>query len=355
MRRFGKTEAMNERDSQIEDFLARTGWQAAERQPLQGDASARRYIRLQRDGATAMLMDAPPPREKVAPFHDIGRLLSGLSFSTPQFIATDLERGFLLLEDFGDRTFTNELAAGRDEAPLYRLAADTLIALHKRWEPETPAASGMLIPDYSDRVLLEEVERFAEWYLPEALGPETAAGLRQEFLALWQAVLPGARAVPDSLVLRDYHVDNLMVLPGREGIAACGLLDFQDALIGPRTYDLMSLICDVRRDVSPEIGRDITGRYLAAFPDLADGNFQESFAIMSAQRNVKILGNFTRLLIRDGKPTYLKYIPRTWRLIEEALEHPALQGLRAWFDEAIPAERRIVPGTRNGQGDGGHE
>ena len=350
MQRFGKTESMQDRDSQIEDFLAQAGWQAAERQPLRGDASARRYIRLRQDGMTAMLMDAPPPREKVAPFHDVGRLLSGLSFSTPQFIATDLERGFLLLEDFGDRTFTNELAAGRDEAPLYRLAADTLIALHKRWEPGSPSASGMVIADYSDKVLLEEVGRFAEWYRPEALDPETAAGLREEFLTLWQAVLPGARAVPDSLVLRDYHVDNLMVLPGREGIAACGLLDFQDALIGPRTYDLMSLICDVRRDVSPEIGREITSRYLAAFPELTDSDFQESFAIMSAQRNVKILGNFTRLLIRDGKPTYLKYIPRTWRLIEEALEHPALQSLRVWFDETIPAERRIVPGGARGTG-----
>lgn len=346
---------MNERDRQINDFLAQAGWQNAQRQALQGDASSRRYIRLNRDGEPAMLMDAPPPREKVGAFHDVGALLSEMAFSTPEFLAVDLERGFILLEDFGDRTFTNELADGRDEAALYRLAVDTLIALHKRWDPQTASGSDIVIPPYSDSVLLEEVGRFSEWYLPEIVGADKAKALESEFLALWQAALPGARAVPDSLVLRDYHVDNLMVLPKREEIAACGLLDFQDAVIGPLTYDLMSLICDVRRDVTPAVAQEAVTRYRAAFPELPEEAFTESFAVMSAQRNVKILGNFTRLLIRDGKPTYLKYIPRTWRLIEEALEHRALQDLRAWFDETVPAERRIVPGTRDGQGNGGHE
>lgn len=346
---------MSERDRQIDEFLAQAGWQDARRQALQGDASSRRYIRLNRDGEAAMLMDAPPPREKVAPFHDIGRLLSKLGFSTPAFLAVDLERGFLLLEDFGDRTFTNELAVGQDETELYRLAIDTLIALHKRWDSRAAFDTEFAIPPYSDDVLLEEVTRFSEWYLPEVVGAQKATALDAEFRALWQAVLPGARAVPDSLVLRDYHVDNLMVLTKREDIAACGLLDFQDAVIGPLTYDLMSLVCDVRRDVTPAVAQEAIARYLAAFPELGEEAFTESFAVMSAQRNVKILGNFTRLLIRDGKPTYLKYIPRTWRLIEEALEHPALQDLRAWFDETIPVERRIVPGTRDGQGNGGQE
>lgn len=346
---------MSERDHQIDNFLEQAGWQRARRQALKGDASSRRYIRLNRDGDAAMLMDAPPPREKVAPFHDIGRLLSGLGFSTPAFLAVDLERGFLLLEDFGDRTFTNELADGQDETGLYRLAIDTLIALHKRWDGQSAPGSEIAIPPYSDEILLEEVGRFSEWYLPEIVGPEPAKALDAEFRALWQAVLPGARAVPDSLVLRDYHVDNLMVLAERESIAACGLLDFQDAVIGPLTYDLMSLVCDVRRDVTPAVAQDALAHYLAAFPELPEEAFTKSFAVMSAQRNVKILGNFTRLLIRDGKPTYLQYIPRTWRLIEEALEHPALQELRAWFDETIPAERRIVPGVRDDQGNGGHE
>ncbi len=346
---------MSERDLQIDQFLAQAGWQDARRQALKGDASSRRYIRLNRDGNAAMLMDAPPPREKVAPFHDIGRLLSGLGFSTPAFLAVDLERGFLLLEDFGDRTFTNELADGQDEAGLYRLAIDALIALHKRWNHREDGTSDIQVPPYSDNLLMEEVGRFSEWYLPEVVGAGKAKALDAEFSALWQAVLPGARTVPDSLVLRDYHVDNLMVLAEREDTAACGLLDFQDAVIGPLTYDLMSLVCDVRRDVSRNVAQDAVARYLAAFPELPEEAFAKSFAVVSAQRNVKILGNFTRLLIRDGKPTYLKYIPRTWRLIEEALEHPALQELRVWFDETIPAERRIVPGVRDDRGNGGHE
>ena len=346
---------MTERTQEIEDFLAQAGWQDSQRQALPGDASTRRYIRLNLEGKPAMLMDAPPPREKVDAFHDIGRLLAGLGLSTPDFLAVDREKGFLLLEDFGDRTFTNELAAGRNEAPLYALAIDTLIALHRRWQERDEEAAGIAVPLYSDSILMEEVSRFADWYLPEAVGPEKAAALKEEFLALWQELLPGARAVPDSLVLRDYHVDNLMVLPGRDGVLACGLLDFQDAVVGPLTYDLMSLVCDVRRDVTPVVAQEAVKRYLAAFPELSEDAFQKSFAVMSAQRNVKILGNFTRLLIRDGKASYLQFIPRTWRLIEEALEHPALSELRAWFDEKLPAELRIVPETKDGAGNGGHE
>lgn len=346
---------MSARTEEIEGFLAQAGWQQAERQALPGDASTRRYIRLNLDGRPAMLMDAPPPREKVDAFHDIGGLLAGLGLSTPDFLAVDRDKGFLLLEDFGDRTFTNELADGRDEAALYALAIDTLIALHRRWQERADVTDGIAVPLYSDRILLEEVSRFADWYLPEALGAQQAAALKDEFLALWRALLPGARAMPDSLVLRDYHVDNLMVLPGRDGVQACGLLDFQDAVVGPLTYDLMSLLRDVRRDVTPAVAEAAIKRYLAAFPELPESAFQESFAVMSAQRNVKILGNFTRLLIRDGKANYLQFIPRTWRLIEEALEHPALCDLRAWFDEKLPAELRIVPETKDGTGNGGQE
>ncbi|WP_282604432.1 aminoglycoside phosphotransferase family protein [Pelagibius sp. Alg239-R121] len=346
---------MSERETHLESFLAQAGWQSAERHPLLGDASTRRYIRLHRSGEQAMLMDAPPPMEKVGAFHDIGRLLRKFDFSTPEFLATDLDHGFLLLEDFGDRTFTNELTKGRDEAELYRLAVDTLIALQSRWNASASDLEEISVPLYSDQVLLEEVGRFAEWYLPEVLGAQNAASFQNEFLDLWREALPGARCVSDSLVLRDYHVDNLMVLPGREGIAGCGLLDFQDAVVGPLTYDLMSLVCDVRRDVSTDVASEMVDRYLSAFPDLPEDNFRRSFAVMSAQRNVKILGNFARLLRRDGKPSYLKFIPRTWRLIEEALEHPALSALRGWFDQTIPAKHRIVPGAKDGQGDGGNE
>lgn len=345
---------MTLRDDAIEAFLTKASWQDAERQALQGDASARRYIRLRRGDDLAMLMDAPPP-EKVRAFYDIGQLLSGLSFSTPAFLAEDLAQGFLLLEDFGDATFTNLLAEGEDEAALYRLAVDTLIELHRRWPGRDEPGRQSEVPVYSDEILLEEVGRFAEWYLPEAVGTEKAAALNDEFLALWQSVLPGARLVPDSLVLRDYHVDNLMVLSGREGIQACGLLDFQDAVIGPLTYDLMSLVHDVRREVSLEIAEMTVSRYLAAFPELPEADFKQSFAVMSAQRNVKILGNFARLVRRDGKPNYLKFIPRTWQLIEVALEHPALSTLREWFEEQLPQEKRIVPEASGGPGDGGRK
>jgi aminoglycoside/choline kinase family phosphotransferase len=156
-------------------------------------------------------------------------------------------------------------------------------------------------------------------------------------------VLPLARRAPATLVLRDYHVDNLMRLDGRDGIAACGLLDFQDAVLGPATYDLMSLLEDERRDVAPPLRRQMIQRYLDAFPALDRDAFAISFAAMGAQRHAKNIGQFARLSLRDGKPQYLKHIPRMWRLLAEDLAHPALAPVREWFDARVPPEWRRVP------------
>jgi aminoglycoside/choline kinase family phosphotransferase len=154
-----------------------------------------------------------------------------------------------------------------------------------------------------------------------------------------------ARAVPSTLVLRDYHVDNLMLLEGRSGIAAVGLLDFQDAVIGPVTYDLVSLLEDARRDVPEELAAAMLAHYLASFPALDRDAFAASYAVLGAQRNCKIVGIFTRLCVRDGKPIYLQHIPRVWRLIARDLRHPALAPMASWLNRHIPPEaRRIPPG-----------
>jgi len=167
--------------------------------------------------------------------------------------------------------------------------------------------------------------------------------LREEYLALWRNLLPVARGVPSSLVLRDYHVDNLMVLPGRSGVAACGLLDFQDAVIGPRSYDLVSLLEDARRDVPGALAEAMLARYLAAFPELDRRAFAASFAVLAAQRNCKIVGIFTRLCVRDGKPIYLRHIPRVWRLIATDLRHPELAPMARWLDRHLPPALRGIP------------
>jgi N-acetylmuramate 1-kinase len=193
---------------------------------------------------------------------------------------------------------------------------------------------------------MNEATLLVDWYLPAIAGKPTDAALRQSYVELWQSLFPLARRAPETLVLRDYHVDNLMRLDGREGVAACGLLDFQDAVLGPASYDLVSLLEDARRDVAPDLAAAMLARYRAAFPEVDAENFAASYAVMGAQRNCKIVGIFTRLCVRDGKPHYLPHIPRVWRLIEQDLRHPALAPLKAWLDRHIPPASRRIPPAR---------
>lgn len=327
------------REALCRRFLEQAGWGGADRRVLAADASFRRYDRLTRGGERAVLMDAPPPQENAKIFHDIAEHLLALGLSAPRPLAMDAEHGFLLLEDFGDRTFTRALAEGADEAELYRLATDTLVALHQRWQP-----GGAGLPPYDEGRLLDEAALLVDWYLPAITGAAPAPALRESYLAAWREVLPAMLAVPQTLVLRDYHVDNLMTLAGRDGVARCGLLDFQDAVIGPVSYDVVSLLEDARRDVSRAVVEEMLERYLAAMgPGLDRAAFAASYAALGAQRSAKIVGIFTRLSRRDGKHGYLQHIPRVWRLLEGDLQHPALAPVRQWFDLEVPPERRRMP------------
>ncbi|MGE5539179.1 MAG: aminoglycoside phosphotransferase family protein [Gemmatimonas sp.] len=331
---------MTDRSTAIARFLADAGFAAARRDPLPGDASFRRYVRLHGGPEPALLMDAPPDREDVRPYILVARHLTALGFSAPRVLAADPELGLVLVEDFGDATFTRLLAAGADERALYELAIDALIAFHKLPADRTTALD---VPPYDDARLLTEARLLTDWFVPAALGrplPATAVG---DYERLWLEVFPLARRVPDTLVLRDFHVDNLMRLDGRGGVAACGLLDFQDAVIGPVTYDLVSLLEDARRDLAPGLRAAMTERYLAAFPRWNKDDVLASAAVLSAQRNAKIVGIFTRLWKRDGKPVYLRHIPRVWRLLEDDLRHPALASVRAWFDAHVPTALRKAP------------
>jgi aminoglycoside/choline kinase family phosphotransferase len=333
-------DVMNDRDAAIGRFLDDAGFGSAARDPLPGDASFRRYIRLTGGPEPALLMDAPPRREDVRPYVRVARHLTALGFSAPRVLATDPAQGFVAVEDFGDATFTRLLAVGEDETALYELAIDTLVALHRMPAAKTTALE---VPEYDDARLLTEARLLTDWFAPAALGGAMPAKAIDEYERLWRDVLPLARTVPTSLVLRDFHVDNLMRLPGRDGTAACGLLDFQDAVIGPVTYDLVSLLKDARRDLAPGLREAMTERYLAAFPEWNRDHVAASAAVLSAQRNAKIVGIFTRLWKRDGKPVYLRHIPRVWRLLEDDLRHPALAPLRMWFDAHVPSALRKAP------------
>ncbi|MBF0094085.1 MAG: phosphotransferase [Alphaproteobacteria bacterium] len=329
------------RQTAIRRFLEDAGWGDAARGGLAGDASFRRYDRLTgTGGGRAVLMDAPPPQEDVRPFVRIARHLEALGYSVPRLLAEDEDAGLLLLEDLGDDTYTRLLASGADERALYALAVDVLIDLHRRPVSEAVPEG---TPPYDDERLLAEALLLTDWYLPAVTGRPTGEAERAAYAEAWTSLLPIARGVPDTLVLRDFHVDNLMGLPARPGVRGCGLLDFQDAVRGPATYDPMSLLEDARRDIDPALIADLKARYLSAFPGLDRDAFAASWAVLAAQRHAKVIGIFTRLCVRDGKPLYLGHIPRVWRLLEAALAHPALAPVAGWVERHIPRALRTVP------------
>lgn len=340
----GENKNVSERLDLLNLFLKQNNWDDADRKLLAADASFRHYDRLTRAEESKVLMDAPPPMENVRPFLKVARHLEKLGYSAPHVDAADEENGFVLLEDFGDSTYTRLLKKGADEKELYALATDVLIDLHSRPEHETVPGE-LELPLYDDAVLRREVLLFPEWFMPAMSGRETDKNVTDEYILLWEEVFPVAKNVPQTLVLRDYHVDNLLLLPDRNGINACGLLDFQDALHGSITYDMMSLLEDARRDISPDLFETMQERYLTAMdsriPDR--DQFLASWAVLAAQRHAKVLGIFVRLCVRDKKNQYLQHLPRLWRLLERALEHPVMGKLKVWFDKNIPPENRKIP------------
>lgn len=344
---------MAERDRLIAVFLERHGWDPAARRPLAGDASFRRYERLVEGERRAVLMDAPPPQEDVRPFVAIARWLGGLGYSAPEILAEDPAAGLLLLEDLGDDTYTRVLATAAEspdpaetEPTLYALAIDLLIDLHRR--PATEAVPPDLAA-YDTERLVDEAMVLADWYLPEALGRPATRASRDAYAEAWRGVFADTGLVgTPTLVLRDYHVDNLIWRSERPGLAACALLDFQDAVAGHPAYDLMSLLEDARRDIAPSLRAAMLARYFAAFDDLARPGsardaFMAAFAALAAGRHAKVIGIFTRLWRRDAKPDYLVHIPRVWALLERALEHPALAPVAAWFAAELPPDARRTP------------
>jgi aminoglycoside/choline kinase family phosphotransferase len=330
--------AKAERDLRRAEFVRKAGWADAGERLLAGDASFRKYFRLTRPRESAVVMDAPPPQEDVRPFVRIGRHLIALGLSAPQILAEDPEHGFLLLEDLGDDTFARVLAAGGDEAELYARATDVLVQLYQ-------AGDRALLPGlgaYAGDALIEAAMLLPEWYLPAATGRPTPPEETARYIAAWQDCLAALPSAPDALLLRDYHKDNLLWLPERPGVKACGLLDFQDAQRGHPSYDLVSLIEDARRDVAPAVHATCLQRYIDE-AGLADpAGFCTGFALMAAQRHARIIGLFVRLLERDGKSDYLPHLPRVWRMFERALQHEALAPLRAWVDHLLPPPLRRI-------------
>jgi len=313
----------------LDDFLAQAGWGEAAVEPLAGDASFRRYFRVRQGTKSAMLMDAPPPHEDAGPFLHVGQWLCTHGMRAPAIYAEQRERGLALIEDFGNDRMRDWLDQNPDrETAVYAGAIDALVALHAC--PPGPFGA------YDMAVYQREARLFVEWFCP-------LQGLRVDeagWTAAWQAALAPMlpRQEPGVTVLRDYHAENIMLLPDGQQ----GLIDFQDALVGHRAYDLVSLLQDARRDVSLELERAMLDRYREQTHVGAE--FEADYARVGAQRNAKIVGIFARLWKRDGKPRYLAMIPRVWEAMERDLRHPALAPVAAWFEANVPRELRDTGG-----------
>lgn len=320
------------------DFLDHHGWGEAVCRPLADDASFRRYERLNRDGERAVVMDAPPEFEDVRPFVTVAQHLQERGLAAPEIYASDPEQGFLLLEDMGDALFARVIETEPDqEEPLYQLAVDGLVHLHQAPLSKTSPPSD--IAAYDEEILLRELSLFVDWYLPALSGKLLSEQDRDQFLTLWRDILPPVTTKLSVLTLRDYHAENLMLRPDQDGLAQLGLLDFQDALIGHPAYDLVSLLQDARRDVSAELEAQMRDRYVSKSGQSAD-DFCRDYAILGAQRNLKIIGIFTRLYLRDGKAVYLDKIPRVWGLLMRDLAHPALAPIKHWLDAHVALDVR---------------
>ena len=313
------------------DFLARHGWADAQILPLAGDASFRRYFRIHAGERRAVLMDAPPPHEDPRPFVAIANWLQEIGLAAPRILAADLEQGLLLLDDLGDARMRETLDADPEiERELYETAVDVLVHLHR--QPPMPG-----LPPHGLNEWLAELRLFPEWYLP-AVGLDPVD--LEKWDAAWREVLEpvAGDGLAPVTVLRDYHAENVMLLDGKGGIERFGLLDFQDALAGHPTYDLVSVLEDARRDVPPELEREMIDRYKSK--SSADERFEPAYWALAAQRNTRILGVFCRLWKRDGKDRYKAFQPRMWGLLERDLAMPGLKPVRDWFDANVPNSYR---------------
>ena len=358
IRAFGALGARWRRMRATERLLRGIGWADAARAALAGDASIRAYERLTKpDGASAILMISPPrPDGPVLrygkPYAAIAKLspdiraylamaegLRRQGYSTPQIYAHDVADGLALIEDFGAET----IADARGPNPERYAEATALLAdLHARDLPRTLPVDGETYapPTYDIDAMLIEVELALDWYAPTAARVTPASGARQVFLGLWRELLAPILAQPTTWTLRDYHSPNLHWLYGRAGLSRLGLIDFQDAVVGPPAYDVASLLQDARVDVPVELELRLIALYVRLRgerdPSFDAAAFAGTYAAMAAQRATKLLGIFTRLDRRDGKPQYLQLLPLVERRLARNLAHPLLRPLTGWFEACLP-------------------
>jgi aminoglycoside/choline kinase family phosphotransferase len=351
-------------------FLAKAGLSGAERRPLPGDASTRRYERLIRaDGPSLMLMDAPPAAESTpagpdashaerhaAGYNALARLAAGRvdafvatagflrsrGMSAPEIIALDAAQGLAVTEDLGDGVYARLIETGEDERALYFAAVEALARLHNEAPPAVLSAKGLDWPllVYDDLALKTGADLFVEWLPKFDPRVQLDDAAMADWEAAWAPIRARAEAGANVFAHRDYHAENLLWLPDREGVARVGMVDFQDAVRAHPSWDLHSLLQDARRDVSLELEAAALEHYFVLRPGVDREAFLEDYAALAALNEARIIGIFSRLIVRDGKPRYREFMPQLWKQLGRNLKRPGLEVLRAWFERHIPAEVR---------------
>ncbi len=348
---------MTDREAIKRRFLTASGFGDAERQLLPGDASTRRYERLIRNGRSFMLMDQAPalesqpcgqsqtPAERQASgYNAMARLAAGRieafvaaahylreqGLSAPEIFHVDAANGLLISEDLGDDLFAALIARGQDETPLYMSAIEAQARLHELTPPDV-LEGGWPLLSYDDLALKTGADLFIDWYPKYDQGHPLSADALADWEGLWAPLRRRAEDGATVFIHRDYHAENLMWLPDREGVARVGMIDFQDALRSHPSWDLLSLLQDARRDVSPELERAALDHYFSLRPSVDREAFMRDYTALATLNEARILGIFARLIVRDHKPRYGQFMPRMWGHLARNLEAPGMEGLKAWF------------------------
>ena len=307
---------------------------------IKSDASFRKYFRvyIKNQKKKILLVNSPKKTENNLGYLKTTNILEKMNLSVPKIINFDISKGTFLIEDFGINTYANSLKSGESELKLYNLATNILIYINKHSKNIEKK-----LPKYTNKKLIEEVLLFLQWYWPAIYKKPAKKKIINEFIKIWENLLNKNLKTKKVLIHRDFHIDNLFFLKDRKSIKACGLIDFQDAVIGPSSYDLMSLLEDARRDVNENIIDKMYRKFIKKMSKKDEENFTKEYKILAINRHLKVIGIFSRLYMRDKKKSYLKHIPRLWRLIEENLSFNSLNELNKWINKYFPKKFRIKP------------
>ncbi|MCY4051639.1 MAG: phosphotransferase [Gammaproteobacteria bacterium] len=317
---------------EVSQFLTDSGYSGSKLTSLTPDASFRQYHRLEYNGRNVMFMDAPPDKENLEAFIQISLHLQKLGIRCPKIYNYNLSKGFALIEDLGDMTFTRLLNEDADETALYSQAIHLLAKLHNN-----PKSDEVKLSYFNWQHFIHEAVLFVDWYLPLIAEKSPPKVVRDDFVYEWFEIYDRLAPLDYSLVLRDYHVDNLMQVDGE-----CAVLDYQDALVGSCAYDFVSLLQDARRDIPKKLFKNMLDLYLSLREDEVERkDFLQHCSIFGAARHMKIAGIFARLWVRDNKPAYMAYMPRVIEHIAKSFRDPKLRRIKNWF-QSLDVELRSV-------------